>query len=136
VFGAVTAAEVVALKSVFDLLDVDGSGSVDIREFVSSRAWKDSGFPQLAPSVFESIDRDKDGFISLRELCLVVFPNTSATEVERMVEFAATKAARVRSAQVNAALSGGGGGGGATPFGAAVGGLGSPTASAGMGARR
>ena len=69
----------------------DGSGTIDASEFQLSSAWRQSKLPNIASSLFDSLDKDGSGELTLDELVKVVFPYASDREVSGMVAFAHRK---------------------------------------------
>jgi len=69
----------------------DGSGTIDASEFGASSAWRASNLPEIASSLFDSLDKDGSGELTLDELVKVVFPYASDREVAEMVAFAHRK---------------------------------------------
>ena len=76
-------AEVLQLKSMFDMFDVDNSKFISLDEFVNNSEWgdlfhmKDNAF-----SMFHKMDRNGDGQLSFMELMTVTFPLASAQQLK------------------------------------------------------
>lgn len=86
-FGQYTIKEVLELKMMFDSMDEDGSGEVDLHEFLSSPTWQRSHLAGTASTVFNTIDNDSDGSISLTELLSITFPGAKPSERRAMKEY-------------------------------------------------
>ena len=84
VFGRYTAKEVLQLKSMFEMFDEDGSGAIDLEEFQSSAMMQESHLFSNTGGMFESIDVDNDGTITLEGLMQVAFPFASKKEIKQM----------------------------------------------------
>ena len=86
-FGPYMAKDVLMLKRMFDKLDIDGGGSIDMDEFMSSE-WMNTGHMfENAATMFEYMDKDMSGTIELRELMEASFPLASKREIRRMLEY-------------------------------------------------
>ena len=72
------------LKNVFSAYDTDGSGSVDLDEFVNSASFKNSHLASSADSMFELVDKDSSGEITLDELMKVYFRYASKKDLQAM----------------------------------------------------
>eukprot|EP00753_Platysulcus_tardus_P022466 PLAT9620.1.p1 GENE.PLAT9620.1~~PLAT9620.1.p1 ORF type:complete len:1763 (-),score=707.77 PLAT9620.1:73-5361(-) len=86
-FGRYDTKEVFELKQIFDSLDTDGSGEVDINEFVSSSVWSDSEKASNLNRMFESLDFDQSGTLTIDELMTVCFPRASKQQIRDMLQF-------------------------------------------------
>lgn len=86
-FGPYTIKEVLELKMLFDSMDEDGSGEIDAQEFLSSPAWQSSHLCTTASTVFNTIDADHDGKITLGELLAITFPGAKSSERKAMKEY-------------------------------------------------
>ena len=86
-FGAYGIKEVLELRKLFNSIDEDASGSIDLEEFVSSPALKSSHMFMNASSMFGSIDRDASGTISFGEMLAVAFPQASRSNLRDMLKF-------------------------------------------------
>jgi Ca2+-binding EF-hand superfamily protein len=64
-FGPYSFREVMILKKMFDSFDVDGSGTVDLEEFVNSPIFKSSHLASNADSMFEAVDKDSSGEVNV-----------------------------------------------------------------------
>ena len=84
-FGPYTAKEVLGLRKLFNEIDDDASGQIDVDEFVNSTALQGSHIFMNAASMFNSIDRDESGTISFGELLAVSFPSASSENVRYML---------------------------------------------------
>ena len=60
-FGPYTIKEVLELKMLFDSIDEDGSGEIELQEFLTSHSWQASHLSSTASTVFNTIDSDSDG---------------------------------------------------------------------------
>ena len=67
--------------------DLDGSGSISVEEFVKSDIVMAHGVLSTAAAMFQSIDTDASGEISLVELMSVAFPQASRSQVADMIEW-------------------------------------------------
>ena len=81
--------DITAISDMFDAIDVDGSGEVDAREFISSESWKEMTHitEDELDELFESIDADGDGTVSLSEMFKVAFPMASKAQRHQMLNF-------------------------------------------------
>lgn len=86
-FGSYTVKEVLELRKMFNAMDEDASGSVDIEEFVSSASLNSTHMFVNATSMFGSIDRDGSGSISFAELLAVAFPQANVSVRRDMLKF-------------------------------------------------
>jgi Ca2+-binding EF-hand superfamily protein len=86
-FGPYTAKEVLGLRKLFNEIDDDASGQIDVDEFVNATALQGSHIFMNAASMFGSIDRDESGSISFGELLAVSFPSASSENVRDMLRF-------------------------------------------------
>jgi Ca2+-binding EF-hand superfamily protein len=86
-FGSYGIKEVLELRKLFNSIDEDASGSIDVEEFVNSPALKSTHLFDNAASMFSSIDRDESGTISFAELLTVAFPQASRTNRKKMLKF-------------------------------------------------
>lgn len=55
-------------------IDRDGSGTINIEEFMNSDSFKSSQMFYMSKSVFKSLDKDGSGDIEIDELLPIVFP--------------------------------------------------------------
>jgi len=82
-FGMYSMSEVLQLKTMFDMFDVDNSKFISLDEFVNNSEWenmfhmKDNAF-----SMFHKIDRNGDGQVSFMELMAVTFPLASNQQLK------------------------------------------------------
>jgi WD40 repeat protein/Ca2+-binding EF-hand superfamily protein len=86
-FGSYGIKEVLELRKLFNSIDEDASGSIDVEEFVNSPALKSTHMFVNAESMFGSIDRDESGTISFGELLAVAFPQASRKNLNKMLKF-------------------------------------------------
>ena len=86
-FGPYTTKEVLGLRKLFNEIDDDASGQIDVDEFVNATALQGSHIFMNAASMFGSIDRDESGSISFGELLAVSFPSASSENVKDMLRF-------------------------------------------------
>ncbi len=86
-FGSYTVKEVLELRKLFNAIDDDASGSIDVEEFVNSPALSSTHLFMNATSMFESIDRDASGTISFGELLAVAFPQATRANVKQMLKY-------------------------------------------------
>ena len=86
-FGPYTAKEVLGLRKLFNEIDEDASGQIDVDEFVNSTALQGSHLFMNAASMFGSIDRDESGAISFGELLAVSFPSATSSNIKDMLHF-------------------------------------------------
>ncbi len=83
-FGPHTFKEVKEMKSMFESFDVDGSGTVDLEEFVNSPVFKSSHLAANSDGMFDMIDKDKSGDITVDELFAAFFRFASKRELQAM----------------------------------------------------
>lgn len=86
-FGVYSVKEVLELKLLFDSMDTDGNGSINLQEFLTSPKWQSNHLSATAGSVFNTVDTDGDGNITLKELLRVAFPSASKEHRRDMSEF-------------------------------------------------
>ena len=86
-FGSYNIKEVLELRKLFNSIDEDASGSIDVDEFVNSPALNSTHMFMNATSMFGSIDRDASGTISFGELLAVAFPQASRQHVKDMLKY-------------------------------------------------
>ena len=86
-FGLYSVKEVLELKLLFDSMDIDGNGYINLQEFLTSPKWQSSHLSATAGSVFNTVDRDGDGNITLKELLRVAFPASNKASLQDMAEF-------------------------------------------------
>ena len=81
--------DVQAIADLFDGFDHDGSGEIDVDEFLDSDSWRSmSGVSQdELVSVFESIDGDESGTVSLLEMFKIAFPMATGEQIREMQNF-------------------------------------------------
>eukprot|EP00753_Platysulcus_tardus_P014014 PLAT3980.1.p1 GENE.PLAT3980.1~~PLAT3980.1.p1 ORF type:complete len:1717 (+),score=708.84 PLAT3980.1:613-5151(+) len=88
--GPYTLKEVKEVIEAFNQFDRDGSGSLDMSEFLQGTAtWAFSDGATLQrhmQSLFSTIDRDQSGSIELRELLRVMFPKACYRDVQQMLK--------------------------------------------------
>jgi len=73
-FGDYSLQDVVAFKRMYHEIDQDGSGTINIEEFMHSDSFRSSQMFYMSKSVFKSLDSDGSGDIEIDELLPVVFP--------------------------------------------------------------
>lgn len=95
VFGGVTRAQVRSLVRLFDRMDRDGSGEVDIAETLTSGAFTVGASSMVAKSIFRALDKDKSETVSLNELLHVAFGSVSKEHRRDIIRYAS----RVRGEQ-------------------------------------
>ncbi len=81
--GPYSKREILEVKELFDRLDRDGSGSIDVEEFLNDKR-TDPVMAQHLRSMFQSLDADASGSVEVSEYLSVVFPRASAVELEEM----------------------------------------------------
>lgn len=85
-FGGHDRDRVLALKRMFDEIDTDGSGAVDLEEYMASDMF--SGLlPTVAKSLFKAVDADGSGELELEELLAVAFPGSPADVIQEMLQY-------------------------------------------------
>jgi len=98
--GSILTTDVDAAADLFLRFDADGSGEVDANEFLDSGLWEGQGGSggrgALSGSVFNTLDVDGNGTISLREYLRAVFSSKlkSADQLRDIVEYAAERGQR------------------------------------------
>jgi len=73
-FGEYSIQDVLAFKRMYHEIDQDGSGTINIEEFMNSDSFRSSQMFFMSKSVFKSLDKDGSGDIEIDELLPVVFP--------------------------------------------------------------
>lgn len=86
-FGVYTAKEVLDLKILFDSMDTDGNASINLQEFLTHPKWQSNHLSTTASSVFNTVDHNRDGAITLWELLAVAFPAANKRNLKDMEEF-------------------------------------------------
>jgi len=86
-FGVYSAKEILDLKILFDSMDTDGNGRINLREFLTHPKWQSNHLSTTAGSVFNTVDRNRDGNINLKELLTVAFPAANRGNLKDMEEF-------------------------------------------------
>lgn len=86
-FGDYSKSDVVAFKRMYQAIDKDGSGSIDIAEFTSSPSFSTSEMFFLANSTFRSLDADASGEVTLDELLPVQFPLATKRQISNMAAY-------------------------------------------------
>jgi hypothetical protein len=75
-FGMYTRAQVERFRGVWNSLDQDKSGAVDVEEILNAKVFSTSTL-KVTKAIFASIDQDKSGDVSLAELSKVAFAMAS-----------------------------------------------------------
>ncbi|OQR95889.1 hypothetical protein THRCLA_07491 [Thraustotheca clavata] len=84
-FGIYTTKEVMVIIRLFWMLDTDCSGSVTEDELDGCRNYFESmGYTDMA-TIFQTIDTDRSGEVSLAELLKICFPYASPTDIHDML---------------------------------------------------
>ena len=83
-FGPYTLKEAHVLKTMFESLDADRSGSVDVDEFINSPAFQMSHLAASADSMFSAVDVDASGEITLNELFQAYFRFATKKDIDAM----------------------------------------------------
>lgn len=86
-FGVYAAKEVLELKLLFDSMDSDGNGHINLQEFLTHPKWQSSHLSVTAGSVFNTVDSNRDGNITLKELLSVAFPAANRRNLKDMADF-------------------------------------------------
>eukprot|EP01137_Pigoraptor_chileana_P024743 Opistho-2@93175 len=83
--GRYPLSEVLGWKAVFDVYDVDKSGTITMEEFNDASQHAANLIEQLK---FSDLDSDHDGVITFKELLQAVYQYASATQIDWMVDMA------------------------------------------------
>jgi len=85
--GPYAMSDVHAAMQLFAGFDTDGSGDVDMQEFIRSTAWQRSPIASSLQSMFDSIDKDQSNLITLPEFLQAVFPLARGSEIRSALSF-------------------------------------------------
>ena len=86
--GIANETDVKHLQELFVTFDVDGSGEIDVEEFVSHAAWSatpDEAMPEHLRSMFASMDVDDSGCVTLREFIEAAYPTATREQIDGMM---------------------------------------------------
>lgn len=81
--GFISMGDVRRAKAIFDSIDIDGSGTISLKELAESL--RDNAFAELS-STFQMIDRDKSGVITFDELLQTMFPKCPPQQIKAVIE--------------------------------------------------
>lgn len=98
-FGKYTKNDVIALKRMFDAIDVNGKGEVGVEEFLDSELFSNVN-PQTAKSFFRTTDSNRSGTLELEELLCAAFSDANSNQLCQMMrycEYHGQKVARLKS---------------------------------------
>ena len=84
-FGTYRKEHVIHMRHKFKEMDKDGSGSVELDEFLESQ--KSSHIGDHMTGMFRAMDKDKDGTVDIAEMCSVVFHKAPPRELRDIIDF-------------------------------------------------
>jgi Ca2+-binding EF-hand superfamily protein len=85
-FGPYSALEVIRARRVFEGIDMDGSGSISMAELKGSHEFRQMYSEDRIEAMFQEMDSDSSGDITLHELFRVLFPMAPHAIIRRMID--------------------------------------------------
>jgi len=89
-FGPYSTLEVIRVRQLFDSVDLDGSGTVELQEMLDHPEWSSSYGPDHLVTMFEAMDQDRSGDVTLAEVFGLIFPLANRAMVARMIRVTAS----------------------------------------------
>lgn len=84
-FGPYSALEVIRMRRLFESIDKDGSGSVELHELQEAPEWKQLFSDEEIRQLFEAMDIDGSGDVTLSEVFRAAFPVATASDIRLMI---------------------------------------------------
>jgi hypothetical protein len=86
-FGPVSREQVRSVIRLFLQIDRDASGEASVEEFLNNPVLEASGLTQFSRSLFRTLDTDKSGSITLRELLFAAFPSVNPEQFRSLAAY-------------------------------------------------
>jgi len=96
--GVYPKTEILNLKLIFDRIDTDESGLIDLEEIMDSAAELKVD-PSEMPTMFTTIDGDHSGCITFREMLALFFPSATSKELKLMEIFVKQASKKIHQVQ-------------------------------------